>query len=104
MSGAREVVIEFFGESPQELRELAATNPDEVSLLEVKGFGAAEYTLQALVILTPVITGQIASVVRAHIEARNSVRIKVDGVELEGLSADEAVKMLDRLGVETKES
>lgn len=103
MSGAREVVIEFFGESPLELRELAAAYPDEISLLEAKGFGAAEYTLQALVILTPVITGQIASVVRAHIEAKNSVRIKVDGVELEGLSPDEAVKMLGRLGVETNE-
>jgi hypothetical protein len=95
--GYPEVVLEFFDGQPEGLTRLAGEFPNEISLIEAKGFSALEYTLQALVVLTPVVGTQIASIVRAHIEAKKSVRIKADGVEVAGLSADESLRVLREL-------
>jgi hypothetical protein len=92
-----EIVVEFFGEPPDSLYELGTDHPDEVTLIEAKGFGATAYTLQALVILTPIVGKQIATIIRAHIEARKHVRIRADGIEIAGLDAEDAIKVLREL-------
>lgn len=93
----REVLIEFFAEEPPGLRQLAEAHPSSITLFEAKGFNASEFGLEALVLLAPVISDQIVTIVRAHIEAKKDVRIKADGIELAGLSADDAVKVLREL-------
>ncbi|MEX0972028.1 MAG: hypothetical protein WDZ46_02065 [Solirubrobacterales bacterium] len=91
-----DVVVEFEGQ-PAGLVELAAARPGDVTVLTTKGFAAFEYTTQALVILAPAVVIQLGAIIRTHMETSRSVRIKVDGVEIEGMEADNAVETLEQL-------
>jgi hypothetical protein len=82
----REAVIEFYGEPPSGLATLAEDHPDAVTLIRAKGLGAAEFTVQALVVALPIVTRQIVTIVRAHLDARRSIVIKMDGKEFHGLT------------------
>lgn len=90
-------VVEFIGDQPPELAGLAQQFPTEVQLVESKGFGAIDPSLQALLVLTPAVTMAITKIVVAHIQAKQPVKIKANGVEIEGVDADEAVRLLKSL-------
>jgi hypothetical protein len=94
----REAVIEFYGEPPTGLAALAEDHPDAVTLIRAKGLGAAEFTVQALVVTFPIVTRQIVAIVKAHLEARRSIVIKMDGKEFHGLTPDEVMRLLDGSG------
>jgi hypothetical protein len=93
-----DVVVEFHGEEPPELRELAAAHPDELTLIESKGFGATEYTVQVLAVAGSTgVLRSLITVARAHIESKRHISIKAEGVELQGLSARDAGRVLEHL-------
>ena len=96
----RDALIEFSDGPPDGLADLAAANPECITLIQAKGFGAFDYTTQALVVLAPTIIVQVAGLVKAHIEADRHVRIKVDGTEIEAPDADSALELLQQLRVE----
>jgi hypothetical protein len=94
---SREIVIEFFGDEPDGITELAERYPDEVTVVRSKGFHATEFSLHAVVLLAPLIATQITVIVKAHLDARREVRIKADGIELTGLNAKDALMVLREL-------
>ncbi len=98
---ATEAVIEFSGEMPSALEEVAAKHPREITLMRAKGLGASDYTIQALIAVVPVTVRLLAPIIRAHIEAKQHVRLKIKGRELDGelqgLSADEIIRVLDEI-------
>lgn len=97
MSEHAEVVIDFYGTTPTDLLQLAELHSEHISLIHAKGFGAVEFTVQALVVLAPVIAAQISGIVKAHLQARQAVIIKADGVEISGLDAEDAIAVLRQL-------
>jgi hypothetical protein len=97
---APEVVIEFRDDPPQALYELADRRPDDIVLVAAKGFGATEFTVQAIVTLSLGTTAQIASVVREHIKAKKAVTIRRNGrdIEIEAPNVDDAIRLLHEIG------
>lgn len=89
-------VIEFSGRAPARLQRIADRHPTEVVLLRTKGFNAPEYTIQVLIAVVPVTIKVLAPIIRAHIESRQRVRVKVDGSEFEG-RPDDIIAFLEDL-------
>lgn len=92
------LVIELGGAVPAGLAAVLAEFPDELVSIEAKNFDAAAYTLQLVCLLTSggALTA-LTSLVRAHIESKQHVVIKADGIEVQGVSAKKAVQTLERL-------
>lgn len=102
-----DALIEFSGAAPPALEELAANHPHEIVLVRSKGMGASDYTTQALIVLAPITIRLIAPVIRAHIEAKQHVRLKIKGreldVELQGLDAQEIIRILEDISREASD-
>jgi len=95
----RYAVVEFVDGAPEALWNCVEEHPGEVTILRASSFNAADPgTVEALIALTPVVIGAVASVVRQQIAARRHVTVKVDGVELTGLSKKDALEVLEQLG------
>ncbi len=93
-----QVVVEFHGPPPDALGDLAAAYPDELTLIESKGFGATAYTLQALFVASAGgLVRALIPIIRAHIASKQHISIKADGVEIQGLSANDAIRVLEEL-------
>ena len=91
------VVVEFQDAAIRDFAQLAAQHPD-IALVESRGFNAAAYTVQAVFVASAGgAIRSITAVIRAHIDAKKHVTIKAEGVEIRGLSADDAVAILDPL-------
>ncbi len=96
--GGQAVVVEFFDDAPAALDQLAEANSGDVTILQASAFNAADPgTIEVLVVLTPVVLRSLTSIVREHIAARKHVTVKVDGVELTGMSRKDAVAVLNEL-------
>lgn len=92
------LVVEFHGTEPSELDSIIRQHGSELVAIRAKNFDAAAYTVQ--VVCTIVSGGALTAlvaVVRAHIESRQHITIKADGIELQGLGARDAVEVLERL-------
>jgi hypothetical protein len=94
---APEAVIEFSGAEPPSLEQIALEHPQEVVLVRAKGLGADDYTLQALVAVVPLTIRLLTPIIRAHIEAKQHVRLKVDGIEVQGVDPDEIIRVLSEM-------
>lgn len=92
-----EAIIEFSGPEPQALTHLAADYPEEIVLIRAKSLSAFEYTLQALVVVVPLTVRLLSPIIRAHIEAKRHIRLKIDGTEIDGLDADGIIRVLREL-------
>ncbi len=95
--GAPTAVVEFPEGDPGGLQQLAAEHPAEITVIKAKGFGAFDFTTQALVVLVPTVVIQIGGIVKAYIESGRQVRIKVDGVEVDAPTADKAIELLQQI-------
>jgi hypothetical protein len=93
----REIVIGFEGEEPEDLPELVADHPDEITVVRAKGFEAFQFATELLVILGPTVVIQLGSIIKTHLKTNRQVRIKVDGLEIEGVTADKALEMLKEI-------
>ena len=93
----REIVIAFEGEEPDGLAELLAEHGDRITVVEAKGFEAFDFTTQLLVVLGPPVVIQLGGLIKTHLESNRHVRIKVDGVEITGISPDKAVEVLEKI-------
>lgn len=99
-----QAVVEFSGETPATLRELAEVHPDEITILRASAFNAADPgTTELLIVTTPIVLRALASIIREHIASRKHVSVKVDGVELTGVSQKDAVEVLLQLADRDKE-
>lgn len=94
-----EVVVEFYGPHPVGIEQLAATHLQEITIIESKGFAATDYTLQVLFAASAGggIIRAVVAIIKAHIESKQHVTIKAGGVELAGLSAKDAERILEHL-------
>lgn len=96
--GGQAVVVEFFDGAPAALDQLAETNAGNVTILRASAFNAADPgTVEVLIVLTPVVLRSLTLIVREHVAARKHVTVKVDGVELTGMSRKDAVTVLNEL-------
>jgi hypothetical protein len=92
-------VVEFLDGAPEALWTCAGEHPDDVTILRASSFNAADPgTVEALIALTPMVIAAVTGVVREQIAARKHVSVKVDGVELTGLSKRDALEVLEQLG------
>lgn len=91
-------MVEFFDGAPESVDEFARAHPDEVTVLRASAFNATDPgTTELLVVLTPVVLRSLVTIAREHIAARKHVTVKVDGVELTGMSRKDAVQVLTQL-------
>lgn len=94
----KQAVVEFFDGAPEQLAEFAEMHSDDVTILRISAFNAADPgTTELLIALTPVVIGSLTAIVREHIAARKHVTVKVDGVELTGMSQKDAAEILAQL-------
>jgi hypothetical protein len=94
---SQEVVVGFEGAEPGGLAELLADHAGEITVVRAKGFEAFEFGTELLVVLGPTVVIQLASIIKTHLKTSRRVRIKVDGVEIEGVTADKALEVLKEI-------
>ena len=85
------------GEAPRGLDDLLAQHSEDVTVVRAKGFEAFDFATELLVVLGPAVVVQIGSIIKTHLESSRQVRIKVDGVEIEGVKADEVIELLEQV-------
>ena len=91
----RHAVIEFFDQPPKSLDDIAQAHPEEITVLNASAFNASDPgTTVALIVLTSVVVKAVAGVVREHIAAKKHVTVKVDGIEVTGVSGEDAAKIV----------
>jgi hypothetical protein len=93
-----DLLIEFSGAPPAALDMLAMEHPHDVVVMQSKGLGAPEYTTAALIALSAL--RLIAPIICAHIEAKQHVRFKFKGQEIEldlqGANEDKMITILEK--------
>ena len=102
--GVPTAVIEFPEGAPEGHQALAAKHPAEITVIRAKGFGAFDFTTQALIVLVPIVAVQIGGIVKTYIESGRHVRIKADGIEVDAPTAGKAVELLQQLRKEQEDS
>jgi hypothetical protein len=66
-------------------------HPNELTVMSASGFNAPDPgATEVLVVLGPAVVASLTAIVREHIAAKKHVSIKVDGVELTGMSGKDA--------------
>lgn len=92
------IAVVFQDGAPEALEGLAAEYPDEVTVVRAAGFNAADPgVVEAIIVGTPAVLASTLRVVRAHIESRRHVSVKIDGVEVTGMSGKDAVQVIKEL-------
>jgi hypothetical protein len=83
------VVKSYEAKLDPELESLAAEYPNDVELVEAKGFGATQFTAQAVIHLAPVLP-----VVITWIRAKRHMSLKLGGIEITGMTPREIERVL----------
>jgi hypothetical protein len=97
-----EIVIGFIGEDPSPLlHESISEFPNNVVLIQSRRFDAAQFAVELLVIVIPTLIPAISKVLRTYLNAKNSVRIRTDKIDMEGVTATDAIRILQELAQES---
>jgi hypothetical protein len=95
---ATHAVVEFPGGLPPEVATLVQQHPDEFVVLNASGFNAPDpSTVELMLALTPYALRTLAGVVKTEIDSRRHSRVKVDGVEITGMSGRSTRRVLEEL-------
>jgi hypothetical protein len=98
MSTTDHAVVTFFDGVPKPLAALVEAHPDELTVMSASGFNAPDPgATEVLVVLGPAVIASLTAIVREHIASKRHVSIKVDGVELTGMSGQDASEILAQL-------
>jgi hypothetical protein len=93
-----QAVVEFRDGTPEGVKALANEFPGDVTILRASGFNADDPGItEVLIALTPVVVQAVVMIVREQIASRRHVSVKVDGIELTGVSEKTAVEVLEQL-------
>ena len=94
----RHAVVTFSDGAPESLAALAEAHPNELTVMSASGFNAPDPgATEELVVLVPSVIASLTAIVREHIAAKKHVSVKVDGVELTGMSGKAASEILAQL-------
>jgi hypothetical protein len=93
---SKSVVVQILRVDEGSLVELQASYPNDVRVVEAKGLEGTHF-LNVLIGLSSLTLPLITKVVIELIRARKHVSLKVDGVELTGLSEKNAKELLTQL-------
>ncbi len=94
------LIIEVESKDEHFLRTLQTSSPFEAKLFHSRRFEGEIGITEALTILATVTIPVIAKVIIELLRARKQVRIKVDGIEISGLTENTTVGILEKLLVD----
>ncbi|HJR07847.1 MAG TPA: hypothetical protein VJ842_11340 [Pyrinomonadaceae bacterium] len=76
---------------------MKATAPDSIDIVEVKRFGGDADLIQAIVTITVATIPVLGSIISKLMDKKESVKIKVNGVEITGLTKDNVREILEEI-------
>lgn len=92
----KSIVIQIRRDDDVFFTDLRSSNPEALRIIETKGLEGADY-INGLISLSfftlPLVTKLLVELIRA----RKFVSVKVDGIELTGLSESNAKELLEQL-------
>lgn len=72
--------------------------------LKDNNFDGDSSLIALLVTLTPIIVTQLGEVIKTLIQNPSKGKIKVNGIEIEGFTYEETIKLLDRISAQNGEN
>lgn len=99
MGGDNMLTVEFLSEDTQSLAELKSL-PTEIKEYKTKHFDADPVIVTLLVSITPIVVNQLGKVIISIINKNKNVKVKYKGMEIQGLSADQILKLLDKISAD----
>ena len=91
------IAIELLKNDEEILKELVGKYPDDCMLVTSKKFQGQAETIQVLVSLGAIAIPALANIIVQQIKSKKYVSVKYKGVELQGISEKNAVKILKQL-------
>ena len=79
------------------LGSLETSHPEAVRLAEIKHFDGLSYAVHLVIALSAVTIPAVAKVIVELIRAKQHVSVKFEGVEVKGISENNALEVLQRL-------
>jgi hypothetical protein len=90
-------VIEVLKAEKTAFDEMKTVDPDSIDIVEVKRFGGDADLIQAIVTITVTTIPVLGSIISKLIDKKKSVKIKVNGVEITGLTKDNVREILEEI-------
>src|SRR5689334_4302423 len=90
-------VIEVSKTERNAFDELETAVPHSIDIVEVKRFGGDADLIQAIVTITVTTIPVLGGIVSRLIDRKKSVSIKVNGVEITGITKDNVLEILEEI-------
>lgn len=98
------VVIEVSKAEQNAFDELKVVAPNSIEVVEVRRFGGDVDLIQAIVTITVTTIPVIGNIISKLIEGKKSVKIKVKGIEITGLTKENVRELLEEIRKKHDES
>lgn len=91
------IIIEMKKNDKEILDEIKELSPESVTIVESRKFTGQEEVLQALVQISLVAIPALGAIITESIKSKRYISIKHNGLEIKGLSHENAIKVLEEL-------
>lgn len=90
-------------ENETELLEKIRKECNSATELKDSNFDGDSPIIALLITITPIIVTQLGEIIKTLIQNPSKGKIKINGIEIEGFTYDETIKLLNKLSAENDE-